>query len=152
MKTITIEMFGPVGPKIGTTGPEMFGPVCPFFVFGFVHDPRGSHTVPSCMQPAGLEISIVVVLGPDSAEPGLLLLLCRAPVFGHSKQSVWAGWIGPEIGRNRGLGGSGKAKAHPKRWGAKRPTYLGGLWHYRSHLDPHFGRFPAPTSQPKLIV
>ncbi len=43
LKIITIEMFGPVGPKIGPTGPK---------------------------------ISIVLVIGPDSAEPGLLLLLC----------------------------------------------------------------------------
>ncbi len=42
LKNITIELFGPMGPKIGTTGPQ---------------------------------ISIVIVIGPDSAEPGLLLLL-----------------------------------------------------------------------------
>ncbi len=38
----------------------------------------------------------------------------EAPVFGQSKQLVWAGWIGPEIGRNRGLGGSGRAKSSPQ--------------------------------------
>ncbi len=42
LDTITIEMFGPVGPEIGPTGPN---------------------------------ISIGIVSGPDSAEPGLLLLL-----------------------------------------------------------------------------
>ncbi len=51
--------------------------------------------------------------------------LRRTLVFGHSKQLVSAGWIGPEIG--------------------------GGLWLSRSHLDPDFCRFPARSSLPKLI-
>ena len=72
-------------------------------------------------------------------------------MFGQSKQLVWAGWIGPEIGRNRGLGGSGRGKAHPKRWGAPRPTAWGELRLSRSHLYPDFGRFPARCSLPKLF-
>ncbi len=42
LEAITIEMLGPVGPKIGPTGPK---------------------------------ISIIIIIGPDSVEPGQLLLL-----------------------------------------------------------------------------
>ncbi len=55
LKTITIEMFGPVGPKIG---------------------------------PAGPQISIVIVIGPDAAEPGLLWLLCAMSLSKTSAQVV----------------------------------------------------------------
>ncbi len=73
LKTSTIEMFGPVGPKIGPTGPT---------------------------------ISIVIVIGPDSAEPGLLLLL-----FAFSLRTAVGGPLAPiekffskpEFGRPNGL-------------------------------------------------
>ena len=46
----------------------------------------------------------------------------------------------------------GEPNLTPKRWGASRPTSWAGLWLSRSHLDPDFGRFPARSSLPKLIV
>ncbi len=68
----------------------MFGPVAPK------------------IGPTGPKISIVIVIGPDSAEPGLLLLLCAS-----SLRNVAIRWvIYPGAGATRDPGTPG-TRVHP---------------------------------------